>query len=179
MTKSTKEAFDSFRCFAKDNAPGHALFRADFQCQNCDALSNNLELFKQEPCSRNPVQPLQVQSVKPECLPAKLSTPKAPTPSPLANPDELSRAELARSAPTLCSALDIETPRPEAKAAESDKVILLAELQEAQAQLEQLVILQSLEAERKRLQELQLKKQHEQRKQQPENSSDKIGEPSL
>ena len=49
------------------------------------------------------------------------------------------------------------TPEPEAKLSEEDQV--MADLEDAQRKLDQLVILRSLESERQRLQNLLLQKQ--------------------
>ena len=143
VSSRAREAFGSFRC--KSSETHSKVVCKDFMCANCDELSDDIESFKAQVCTGKKKIP---DSGLPPYVP-----PEEPA-KPLKKPPSFDdctgpRAEAAPS------------PKPEPLPADY-RVKLLAELRQAEAQLEQLVLLQSLESERKRLQQLMLRKEQQQ-----------------
>lgn len=106
----------------------HKIVEKAVMCQNCDALSDDLETFNKEPCKAEHERPGNEVIAVP---PAPPSLAKAPEPF-----------------DALPQAVSVEQPR--------DKVS--AELKAAHVQMTKLMLLQSLQQERKQLEVLLAKK---------------------
>ena len=182
-TQANPHTFLKFRC--KHNHEGHGrLICAAYMCKRCPLIGNNYDFFKTEVCPRTgPWAKLHPEKLpakayllpQPKCLQPdfeaaeKLTLPVPKRGSEASNPPEVEKPApepLQDEIPKkVCHGLSLihplsrTPPRKESPDEDLARALLLSQLEAAQKELEDLVLLQSLQEERDRLAKLLQKQQ--------------------
>ena len=147
------ETFLKFPC--RRGKPEHGqLISADYMCQRCPLLSNDYRAFQAEECPRTGTWQGKNKLDQPPC--------KLPKAKGFLEDlhESIPPAKRALSLPIPKRTAAKPSPRNPEPMTRDDKDQLMAQLLEAQEQLEQLVLLQSLQDERKRLEKFQQQQMH-------------------
>ena len=162
VAQQNPDTFVKFPCIHGKEDHG-LLIQADYMCQLCPLMSNDYRAFEAEECPRSGAWSRPVKINLPKACKSCLPTDALKKPCTFKALPELA-PEYPEAPATRSPCLPIpkrEAPRadlqltPPERLSDEEKNHLMAQLLEAQEQLEQLVLIQSLQDERKRLETLQ------------------------